>query len=228
MHTGIFSPRSAISRQCAAPTLCRCQCMASVFRPVCMMRYIPTLRMPRFGSRVITMGNVMYAPPSSGQHLINGSLSRSTSSPRQTISWQGARPRRIRGGNLPTSSSRGSIDSLPINPSGTFSSSSSVIRAPTSSSDSTPSDMLMRRIDPNRLIATGNADGAPSIRTACSNSSALPPPGCFMTRSAISHSSRFTRHGLRDANQLAGLFELRDESSASRDRSVTCAVRQVQ
>ena len=84
MQTGIFSPRSAISRQCAAPTLWRCQCIASVFLPVCMMRYMPTLRMPRFGSRVITIGKVMYAPPSSGQHLMSGSLSRSTSSPCQT------------------------------------------------------------------------------------------------------------------------------------------------
>jgi hypothetical protein len=55
MQTGIVSPRSAISRQCAAPTLCRCQCMARVVLPVCMMRYMPTLRMPRLGSRVITM-----------------------------------------------------------------------------------------------------------------------------------------------------------------------------
>ena len=86
MHTGIRSPRSAISRQCAAPTLWRCQCIASVVLPVCMMRYMPTFRMPRFGSRVITIGNVMYAPPSSGQHFISGSLSRSTSSPRQTTS----------------------------------------------------------------------------------------------------------------------------------------------
>ena len=76
MQTGIFSPRSAISRQCAAPTLWRCQCIASVVLPVCMMRYMPTLRMPRFGSRVITIGKVMYAPPSSGQHLMSGSLSR--------------------------------------------------------------------------------------------------------------------------------------------------------
>ena len=59
MHTGIRSPRSAISRQCAAPTLCRCQCMASVSRPSTCTRYMPTLRMPRFGSRVITIGSVM-------------------------------------------------------------------------------------------------------------------------------------------------------------------------
>jgi hypothetical protein len=85
MHTGIVSFRSAMSRQCAAPTLCRCQCIARSRAPNSCTRYIPTLRMPRFGSREITIGNVMYAPPSSGQHLMIGSLRRSTSSPRSTI-----------------------------------------------------------------------------------------------------------------------------------------------
>src|SRR5688572_3143487 len=33
MQTGIVSFRSAMSRQCAAPTLCRCQCMASSRAP---------------------------------------------------------------------------------------------------------------------------------------------------------------------------------------------------
>jgi hypothetical protein len=59
MTTGIRSPRSAISRQCAAPTLCRCQCMATVSFPSTCTRYIPTLRIPRFGSREMTMGSVM-------------------------------------------------------------------------------------------------------------------------------------------------------------------------
>ena len=57
--TGILSPRSAISRQCAAPTLCRCQCIASVRGPSTWTRYMPTLRAPRTGSRVITIGSVM-------------------------------------------------------------------------------------------------------------------------------------------------------------------------
>jgi len=56
--TGILSPRAAISRQCAAPTLCRCQCIASSFAPMTWMRYIPTLRTPVFGSRVMTPGIV--------------------------------------------------------------------------------------------------------------------------------------------------------------------------
>ena len=59
MTTGIRSPLSAISRQWAAPTLWRCQCIASVFRPSTWTRYIPTLRMPRPGSVVMTIGRVM-------------------------------------------------------------------------------------------------------------------------------------------------------------------------
>jgi hypothetical protein len=51
---------SAISRQCAAPTLWRCQCIASSFGFRCTwIRYIPTFRMPRDGSSVITIGSVM-------------------------------------------------------------------------------------------------------------------------------------------------------------------------
>ncbi len=59
MHTGMTSPRSAISRQCAAPTLWRCQCMASEFRSRTCTRYIPTLRIPFDGSREMTIGSVM-------------------------------------------------------------------------------------------------------------------------------------------------------------------------
>ena len=86
MTTGIRSPFSAISRQWAAPTLCRCQCIASVRGPVTCTRYIPTLRMPRLGSFEMTIGSVMYGPPSSGQQVIIGSFDRSTSSPLTTIS----------------------------------------------------------------------------------------------------------------------------------------------
>jgi hypothetical protein len=77
MQTGMVSPRSAISRQCAAPTLCRCQCIAIVRGPSTCTRYMPTFRMPRFGSREITMGSVMYGPPSSGQQVITGIFRRS-------------------------------------------------------------------------------------------------------------------------------------------------------
>src|SRR5476649_308385 len=40
------------------------------------MRYMPTLRSPVSGSRVTTQGSVMNRPPSSGQHLRMGRLSR--------------------------------------------------------------------------------------------------------------------------------------------------------
>ena len=59
MHTGIFSPFSASSRQCAAPTLCRCQCMPVVFLLMTCTRYMPTLRAPVAGSRVMTEVSVM-------------------------------------------------------------------------------------------------------------------------------------------------------------------------
>src|SRR6185437_14447573 len=96
MHTGIVSPRSAITRQCAAPTLCRCQCIASVRDPNCCTRYMPTLRMPRTGSREMTIGSVMYGPPSSGQQVMIGSFRKSTSSPRRITAWHGAgAPRKL-------------------------------------------------------------------------------------------------------------------------------------
>ena len=64
-------------------------------------------------------------------------------------------------------------------PSGTFISSSSVMRAPTSSSDSTPSDMLMRRIEPKRLMPTGNAEREPSISTGVLEQQRLAAAGLF-------------------------------------------------
>ena len=78
MITGIFAPFAAISRQCAAPTLWRCQCMATVFLPMTWTRYIPTFRIPRDGSSVITIGKVMNGPPSKGQVVSTGSRVRST------------------------------------------------------------------------------------------------------------------------------------------------------
>src|SRR5439155_15563003 len=77
--TGMVSPRSAIARQCAAPTLCRCQCIANVFLLNTCTRYIPTFLTPDSGFLVITPPNVMYAPPSSGQQTGTGNCARSTS-----------------------------------------------------------------------------------------------------------------------------------------------------
>lgn len=54
-----------------------------------------------------------------------------------------------------------------------------------SSTESRPSAIAMRRFDPRALIATGKAETLPSI-VGFSKSSALPPPGDFISRSAIS------------------------------------------
>ena len=184
-----------MSRQCAAPTLWRCQCMASESGPRTWTRYMPTLRMPRFGSTEMTIGSVMYGPPSSGQVVRIGSFITSISPPRQTTSWHGGVPFMRRGGNFETSSRRGRSPSLAIRPSGTLRSSSLVMRCPISSRSSTPRAIDMRRIEPKRLMATGQGERVPSWRMTCSKSSALPPPGCFMTRSAISQSSSLAATG---------------------------------
>ena len=195
MHTGIVSPRSAMVRQCAAPTLWRCQCIARVRGPRTCTRYIPTLRMPRTGSREITIGSVMYGPPSPGQQVRIGKRRRSTSSPRVTISCDGAPGPRTRGGNLATSSNRGRSASLATSPSGTLSSINSVIRPPIASRSSAPNAIAMRRIEPNRLMATGYRDRVPSSSRTCSNRTARPPPGCFITRSLIAASSSLADTG---------------------------------
>src|SRR6267143_4956260 len=194
MTTGILSPRSAIVRQCAAPTLCRCQCIASVSLFKTWTRYIPTLRTPEAGSRVMTPPSVMYGPPSSGQQIGTGNWARSTSDSLITVFWQAGRPT-VLGGNLATSASRGSSASLPSRPSGTFMTSSSAMRTPTSSRQSTPSASAMRRSEPNRLTATGYADVPPPRSVGCVNSSAGPPPGDFMQRSATSVISLSTETG---------------------------------
>src|SRR5881394_130706 len=192
--TGIVSPRCAIARQCAAPTLCRCQCIAISFLPRTCTRYIPTFLTPDSGSRVITPPSVTYGPPSSGQQIGTGSVEKSTSPALITVSWQGGRDT-VLGGNFATSASSGSIASLPISESGTLRLSSSAMRAPISSSDATPSAIAMRRSEPNRFTATGTRDGAPERSVGFVKSSAGPPPGDFMQRSATSVISLSTETG---------------------------------
>ena len=70
------------------PSLCSCQCIAVERGPSTCMRYMPTLRCPVRGSRVITAGSVMNGAASPGQQVCTGSAPRSTSSPRSTTSWQ--------------------------------------------------------------------------------------------------------------------------------------------
>src|ERR1043166_2133251 len=114
-----------------------------------------------------------------------------------TTSWQDGRPPRVFGGNFSSSARRGSRASFSMKPWGTFISSSSEIRQPTSSSLSTPSARQMRRIEPNRLMATGTRLTLPSSMTGCSNIKAGPPSGLFMHRSATSAISSRVRTGSR-------------------------------
>src|SRR2546425_989976 len=194
MTTGIFSPRSAIVRQCAAPTLWRCQCIANVFLLNTCTRYIPTFLTPDSGLLVMTPPSVMYGPPSSGQQIGTGNWARSTSDSSITVLWQAGRPT-VLGGNFAISASRGSIASLANKPSGTLRASSSAMRAPTWSRHSTPSASDMRRSEPKRLTATGYSDFPPPRSIGCANSSAGPPPGDFMQRSATSVISLSTDTG---------------------------------
>src|SRR5881394_2986702 len=192
--TGMVSPRSAIWRQCAAPTLCRCQCIASEFFPRTCTRYIPTFLTPDSRSLVMTPPSVMYGPPSSGQQTGTGNCVRSTSDSAITVLWHAGRLT-VFGGNFAISASRGSMASLPSNPSGTFIASSSLMRSPAWSRHSTPSASDMRRSEPKRFTATGYRDAPPVRSVGFVNRSAGPPPGDFMQRSATSVISLSTDTG---------------------------------
>ena len=147
------------------------------------MRYIPTLRWPVRGSRVITAGSVMNGPASPGQQVCTGSRPRSTSSPWRTISWQAPR--------FTTFGRESAIDfsvfsprTLAASPSGGCSSRISDSLAATSSSDSTPNARHIRRSVPNWLMSSGIA-----LPFGCSNSSAGPP--ARTVRATISVTSSF-------------------------------------
>ncbi len=66
----------------------------------------------------------------------------------------------------------------------------------------------MRRVEPNALISTGNADVLPEGSTGFSKSSALPPPGDFISRSAsaVISSSVRTGSGMRTSSPAASSF----------------------
>src|SRR5207247_1848730 len=155
---------------------------------------IPTSLTPDSGFLVMTPPRVIYGPPSSGQQIGTGKCVRSTSESLRTVFWLAGRLT-VLGGNFATSASRGSIASLPSKPSGTFIASSSAMRAPTWSRHSTPSASDMRFSEPNKLTATGYRDLPPLRRVGCVKSSAGPPPGDFMQRSAISVISLSTDTG---------------------------------
>ena len=175
------SIRSPIPRQSAAASLWICQCMAVVVESNFWIRYMPTLRTPVRGSLVITAGSVMNGPPSSGQQVMIGSASRSGGS--STISWQGPL-RTVFGRESASDFSLPSARSLSAMPSGGVISSTLWTRSPSSSSDSTPNAMHIRRSLPNWLIRSGSL-----LPRTFENSSAGPP--ARVTRSVISVISRW-------------------------------------
>src|SRR5579862_7503944 len=177
--TGI---RPSLASQSARPSLWICQCMNVVARSITCMRYMPTLRVPSRGSRVITAGSVMNGAGSPGQQRWTGSSPRSTSSPRRTISWH-VPLRTVCGSESAIDLSFCSPRTFSTRPvGGCISSTSATLRA-TSSSRSTPNARHMRRSLPNWLMSSECCE--PCGR---SNSSAGPPD--FTVRSTISVISR--------------------------------------
>ena len=136
------------------PSLCSCQCIAVERGPSTCSRYMPTLRLPSRGSRVITAGSVMNGPPSPGPAGLHRSSDRSTSSPRSTTSWQ-APLRTLFGRESAIDLSCLQALDLRASPSGGCISRMSPTRSPTSSSDSTPNARHMRRSVPNWLMSSG-------------------------------------------------------------------------
>ena len=186
------------SRRCSAAFFCRCQCIPVVSPSYTCMRYIPTLRLPDFGSRVTTHGSVMNGPPSLGQVVSTGSFRRSIPSPpsstlRCTTCLHAASFAAIvLGKKLPTSASVGSSFSLANNPCGVGGCTSERIRPAISSSESTSRASLMRRSLPNWFISTF-APGKPvtfSNKIAGPPALAVPLPS-LAARSAISAISRY-------------------------------------
>ena len=176
------SSRSPIPRQSAAPSLWICQCMKVVRASIFCIRYMPTLRVPVFGSIVITAGSVMNGAGSPGQQRWIGSRSRSMSSPVSTTSWQAPRET-VFGIESAIDFSFLRPRTFSTSPCGGCSSSTSSSRSAMSSSRSTPKARHIRRSVPNWFTSSGCA--APFGR---SNRSAGPP--AFTVRSTISVASR--------------------------------------
>ena len=152
--------------------------MASFRGPRTWSRYIPTLRVPFSGSRVITCGSVRNGPPSWGQVVSTGRSPRSTSAPRRTTSWQAAEETCL--GAI--EASRPSLGrSLSFSHSETGGAVRSKARSSEawSSKSSQDSAQLVRRRVPNRFMATGSDPGRP---VTASKSRAGPP--CLAARSA--------------------------------------------
>ena len=196
------SRASAPRRPCAAASASRaCSC------PSTWMRYMPTLRIPRFGSRGDhhrqrdVRGR---RPPASD--VMNGSLSRSTSSPRQHDFLAGAAAASSPAAETsPTSSQLAAASTACRQPVGHLELEQlgdAVADRRRGRRRRAPAHI--RRIEPKRLIADRDARSRCRRRAStCSKSSAGPPPGLFITRSAISAISRRARTGWVIADQLA-------------------------
>ena len=139
------------------PSLCSCQCIAVERGPSTCIRYMPTLRVPVRGSRVITAGSVMNGAASPGQHVWIGSAPRSTSSPRSTTSWH-APLRTVFGRESAIDFSFCSPRSFSASPCGGCISSTSASFVATSSSRSTPkreahAPLGAELVDEQRMVA---------------------------------------------------------------------------
>ena len=147
--------RPSVASQSARPSLWICQCMNVVRRSITCIRYMPTLRAPVRGSRVITAGSVTNGAGSPGQQRCTGSsdevdvvaLQHDRRAPARAEPSAAARPRS-------TSASAGRAP-CPSGPTGGCISSTSLTLRPTSSSCSTPNARHMRRSVPNWLISSG-------------------------------------------------------------------------
>ena len=174
----------------------------------------------------------MYAPPSSGQHFMSGSLSRSTSSPRQTISCDAARRRAHARRKLPDLEQPRQQRSLAMIPSGTFISSSSVMRTP----------IVVERLDAERHAHAAHraeeVDRRRETPSASVHQDRLLEEQRLAAARLLHHAIgdlaqlEIERDRLPNANELTGLLELRDEFGESVDahdggqtRSAPCVPR---
>jgi len=181
---GIRSTRSSWAiRSCSAPPLWRCQCTRRVRSSTFCKRYIPTLRTPVCGSRVITWGKVMNCPPSFGQHLRMGSVSNEASVVWMT-SWTAAR--RTFFGAKPidfiTSSKscpRSITSRIPLGKRGSINFPKFAAK---SSKWSTPNAIAIRSADPNPLMKTGISEPV----TFSNNKAGLFPGELLLMRWVIS------------------------------------------
>ena len=212
MTTGMRSPRAAISRQCAAPTLCRCQCMASVFAPEHLHPVHADIADPacRVGGDHHRQGDVPPAVAGPGgeerdlleidrvvaqDHLLTGRPSALHPGRELADLRQLGQHRQL------AEESLGHLEIEHLRDAARRSASRS----------STPSARHIRRSEPNRLMATGCALRRPSSSSTCSNRSAGPPPGLFMHAVGDLRDLQAGAHRMADAHQLADAVDGLDE-----------------